>query len=250
MDYLERTYRELHRQQDLIHFQVAVKETDLDIGVRKDRYSPSMVDWVVELIKAGREPLEDYIARDPQFLKALSPHPLLPYAPPLAQAMSQAAALAGVGPMAAVAGAMAEWVGKALSKRSRDVIVENGGDIYIRTSRTRNVGIFAGESPLSNQLALEIRPDQSPLGICTSSGRVGPSLSFGQADAVVIISPSAPLADAVATAAGNLVRKRDDVEKAVRLASTIPGITGAVVIMDDQLAAWGQIKLQPTAPLF
>lgn len=245
MEYLERSYRELHRQEDLVHFRVVVKETDLDIGVRKDRYSPELIKWVEDLILAGRQPLEEYIKRDPHFLEALTPYPLLPDAPVLAQEMAQAAELAGVGPMAAVAGTMAAWVGKALAKRTRDVIVENGGDIYIRTHRVRTVGIFAGKSPLSNRIALEIRPNQSPLGICTSSGRVGPSLSLGKADAVVILSPSAALADAAATAAGNLVQIKEDVEKAVNLASEIPGVTGAVVIMDDQLAVWGQVKLCP-----
>lgn len=245
MEYLERSYRELHRQEDLVHFRVVVKETDLDIGVRKDRYSPELIKWVEDLILAGRQPLEEYIKRDPHFLEALMPYPLLPDAPVLAQEMAQAAELAGVGPMAAVAGTMAAWVGKALAKRTRDVIVENGGDIYIRTHRVRTVGIFAGKSPLSNRIALEIRPNQSPLGICTSSGRVGPSLSLGKADAVVILSPSAALADAAATAAGNLVQIKEDVEKAVNLASEIPGVTGAVVIMDDQLAVWGQVKLCP-----
>ncbi|HWQ73661.1 MAG TPA: UPF0280 family protein [Desulfitobacteriaceae bacterium] len=245
MEYLERSYREWHRQEDLVHFQVAVKETDLDIGVRQDRFSPELIKWVEDLIRAGRQPLEEYIKRDPQFLKALTPHPLLPEAPVLVQEMAGAAELAGVGPMAAVAGAMAAWVGKALAKRSRDVIVENGGDIYLRTNRVRTVGIFAGKSPLSNRIALEVRPNQSPLGICTSSGRVGPSLSLGKADAVVILSPSVPLADAAATAAGNLVQVKEDVAKAISLASGIPGVTGAVVIMDDQLAVWGQVKLCP-----
>lgn len=245
MEYLERSYRGLHRQEDLVHFQVAVKETDLDIGVRQDRFSPQLIKWVEDLIRAGRQPLEEYIKRDPQFLKALTPHPLLPGAPALVQEMATAAELAGVGPMAAVAGTMAAWVGKALAKRSRDVIVENGGDIYLRTNRVRTVGIFAGKSLLSNRIALEIHPNQSPLGICTSSGRVGPSLSLGKADAVVILSPSAPLADAAATAAGNLVQVKEDVKKAVNLASGIPGVTGAVVIMDDQLAVWGQVKLCP-----
>jgi hypothetical protein len=245
LEYLERSYRELHRQEDLVHFQVAVKETDLDIGVRKDRFSPDLIKWVEDLIRAGRQPLEEYIKRDPQFLKALTPHPLLPDAPALVQEMARAAELAGVGPMAAVAGTMAAWVGKALAKRTRDVIVENGGDIYIRTNRVRTVGIFAGKSPLSNRIALELHPSQSPLGICTSSGRVGPSFSLGMADAVVILSPSASLADAAATAAGNLVQAKEDVEKAVNLASAIPGVTGALVIMDDQLAVWGQVKLCP-----
>ncbi|MDD2233746.1 MAG: UPF0280 family protein [Desulfitobacteriaceae bacterium] len=245
MEYLERSYRELHRQDDLVHFQVAVKETDLDIGVRKERFSPELVRWVEDIIRTSRQPLEEYLKRDPQFIKALTPHPLLPDAPAIVQEMAQAAELAGVGPMAAVAGTMAAWVGKALAKRTRDLIVENGGDIYIRTNRVRTVGIFAGKSPLSNRIALEIRPNQSPLGICTSSGRVGPSLSLGKADAVVILSPSAALADAAATAAGNLVQAKEDIEKAVNLASGIPGVTGAVVIMNDQLAVWGQVKLCP-----
>lgn len=147
--------------------------------------------------------------------------------------------------MAAVAGAVAEWVGKAIAKRSRDVIVENGGDIFMRSSRVRKVGIFAGDSPLSNRVALEIRPEQTPLGICTSSGKVGPSLSFGKADAVVVLSPSVSLADAVATACGNLVQTTDDLERALKLASEIPGVSGILVIKDDRLAVWGSIKLLP-----
>ncbi len=160
MEYLERSYREWHRQEDLVHFQVAVKETDLDIGVRQERFSPELIKWVEDLIRAGRQPLEEYIKRDPQFLKALTPHPLLPEAPALVQEMARAAELAGVGPMAAVAGTMAAWVGKALAKRSRDVIVENGGDIYLRTNRVRTVGIFAGKSPLSTGLPWKVRPNQ------------------------------------------------------------------------------------------
>jgi len=245
LEYLERSYRELHRQQDLVHFRVVIKETDLDIGVCKDRYSPALAKWTENLVRETRRPLEEYIERDPQFLNALTPYSLLPDAPHIVQEMARAAEFAGVGPMAAVAGTMAAWVGKELSRRSREVIVENGGDIYIRTSRLRTVGIFAGQSPLSNRVALEIRPSQSPLGVCTSSGRVGPSLSLGKADAVVILSPKTSLADAVATATGNLVQGKEDIGNAVNWASQVPDITGALVIMDDQLVAWGQIKLCP-----
>jgi ApbE superfamily uncharacterized protein (UPF0280 family) len=245
LEYLERSYRKLHRQQDLVHFQVIVKETDLDIGVCRDRYTLALVQWTEKLVRNIRRPLEEYIERDPQFLTTLSPCPLLPEAPQIVREMAMAAEVAGVGPMAAVAGTMAAWVGKELSRRSREVIVENGGDIYLRTNRLRSVGIFAGQSPLSNRIALEIRPSQSPLGICTSSGRVGPSLSLGKADAVVILSPEASLADAVATATGNRIQTKEDLAKAVNWASNIPDIIGALAIMDDQLAAQGQIKLCP-----
>lgn len=245
MDYTERSYRQHHRQEDLVHFQLAVAETDLDIGVRKERFSPELVEWVAEIIRACRKPLEDYIQKDPDFLSALKPYPVLPGAPEIVCRMSEAGRLAGVGPMAAVAGAVAEWVGNVIAKRSRDVIVENGGDIFMRTSRTRKVGIFAGSSPLSNRIALEIKPDHTPLGICTSSGKVGHSLSFGKADAVVVLSPSVPLADAVATATGNLVQTPDDLERAIEFASQIQGVTGILAIKNDRLALWGSVKLLP-----
>lgn len=245
MDYIERSYRQRHRQEDLVHFQLAVGETDLDIGVRKERYSDQMVVWVEETIRDCRRPLEDYIRRDPDFAKALTPYTVLPNAPLIVKAMAEAGRLAGVGPMAAVAGVISELVGKSIAKRSRDVIVENGGDIFLRTSRIRKVGIFAGDSPLSNRVAIEIRPEQTPLGICTSSGKVGHSLSFGKADAVVVISPSVPLADAVATATGNLVKTINDLEKALEFASGIEGVTGVLVIKDDRLAVWGSVKLIP-----
>ncbi|AEF92996.1 ApbE family lipoprotein [Desulfotomaculum nigrificans CO-1-SRB] len=245
MTYTERTYRELHHQGDLIHFQVSIKETDLDIGVRRERFSPDLVRRVKEIISEQRTLLEEYIKGDPDFQTTLVPHQLRPGAPALAVAMAEAARLAGVGPMAAVAGAFAQYVGKDLARQSRDVIVENGGDIFLRSARPRKVGIFAGPSPFTNKIALEVQPWQTPLGICTSSGTVGHSLSFGKSDAVVILAPSAPLADAVATAAGNLVQTEADVQKAVDFAAKIPGVIGAVAIKGEKLAAWGQVKLVP-----
>ncbi|WP_407313744.1 UPF0280 family protein [Desulfosporosinus sp. SB140] len=245
MDFLERTYRQWHRQEDLVHFQVTVQETDLDIGVRKERFSPELAEWIEDTIRACRKPLEDYVQQDPGFLKALVPYDVPEHAPLIVKTMAEAGRSAGVGPMAAVAGAVAEWVGKAIAKRSRDVIVENGGDIFMRSTRLRKVGIFAGNSPLSNRVAIEIRPEQTPLGICTSSGKVGPSLSFGKADAVVVLSPSVALADAVATACGNLVQTEEDLERTIEFASQIPGVSGCLVIKNDRLAVWGSVKILP-----
>lgn len=245
MEYMERSYREKFRQDDLYHFQVVVKQTDLDIGVRRERFSPEMAGFVQKIVLTQRELLEKYFEEDHAFLHSLVSCHLKPGAPPIAVDMAEAARLAGVGPMAAVAGAFAHYIGSALARRSRDVIVENGGDIYMRSTRQRRIGIFAGSSPLSNQLALSIRPADTPLGVCTSSGTVGPSLSLGSADAVVVLAPSAILADAVATAAGNLVQTKGDIQKAAEFATGIPGVTGAVVIKDDRLAACGKLKIVP-----
>jgi ApbE superfamily uncharacterized protein (UPF0280 family) len=245
LEYLQRTYRRLFRQDDLAHFQVVLQQTDLDIGVRRERFSPELAEWVKKQLQELREQLEQYINGHPAFLHSLVPCAPLPGAPPIAVDMAQAAALAGVGPMAAVAGAFSQYIGRALSKRSKDFIVENGGDIYLRSTRQRKVGIFAGASPLSNRIALEIKPEDTPLGICTSSATVGPSLSLGRADAAVILAPSAILADAVATAACNMVQDSGDVQRAAEFATSIEGVSGAVVIKGELMAACGKLKLVP-----
>jgi ApbE superfamily uncharacterized protein (UPF0280 family) len=243
-----RTYRALFREEDLFFFEVKVKETDLCVGVRAERFTPDLV-WLVEKkVKQERALLEAYIEKDPVFLKTLQPHRPLPDAPGIAVAMAKAAAAAGVGPMAAVAGAFADLVGQFLTRYSRDVIVENGGDIFLKSTRKRRVGIFAGNSPLSYRMAIEIPPDYTPLGICTSSGTVGHSLSFGRADAAAILAGTATLADAAATAVGNRVQTPADIEKALAFAREIPGVMGAVVIIGDALGVWGKVKIVPALP--
>ena len=251
MVYEPREYRKLHREVDLQHFQVCVGETDLDIGIKKSQYNTDLVRLTEEYVKNERQLFQEYLAKHPDFLTALEPWPLnlaeqeQGQVPPAVVAMSQAAEAAGVGPMAAVAGWFAERTGLYLARFSKDVIVENGGDIWLKSSRIRKISIYAGNSPFSQRIGLEIRPKHTPLGICTSSGTVGHSLSFGCADAMVILAPSAVLADAVATAAGNRVQEVADLQKTVEWALSIPGVTGAVAVLGDKLAAQGDVKLIP-----
>jgi len=236
--YEQRTYRHDIKDRDLVSFQVVVKETDLYIRAVKN--------LSVEAVAAVNEvrcPLERYIRGHPIFLHSLEPFPVEKDAPEIVQRMAQAARLADVGPMAAVAGAVAEMVGERLLQWSDEVIVENGGDIYLRVSSKRKIGIYAGESAFSGKLAIEIEPGRTPLGICTSSGSVGPSLSLGQADAAVVIAPSAALADAAATAVGNAVKSEKDVDAALELGRRIKGISGIVVIAGSNMGAWGDISL-------
>ncbi|HUW65637.1 MAG TPA: UPF0280 family protein [Spirochaetia bacterium] len=240
-----RSYRSLFRQQDLVHFEVVVRETDLSIGVRREVFSEELVRRTSALVRRLRSLMEAYVAAEPGFVAALAPYEPGPGAPAIAVDMARAAAAVGVGPMAAVAGAFAQYTGRFLARHSRDVVVENGGDIYLKTSVRRTVGIYAGTSPFSHRLALEVQPFQSPLGICTSSGTVGPSLSFGRADAVVILAPSPLVADAAATAVGNRVQGPGDVEEAALFAGSLAGVAGAVVIAGDRMAAWGEVKLVP-----
>ena len=144
-----------------------------------------------------------------------------------------------MGPMAAVAGAISEFVGKGLLNFSSEVIVENGGDIFMQSQSDRIAGIYAGDSPLSQKIGLKIPAEDTPMGICTSSGKIGHSLSFGKADAVVILSKDTALADAAATAVGNIVISAGDIQKGINFAKMIEGVLGVVVIVEDKLGAWG-----------
>jgi len=236
--YEERTYRNLVKTDDLVNFKVIVKETDLLVRAGRDLSQQTR-----ESVLKYRHQLETYIAANPHFAASLVPLYEDPYAPKIVQEMIQTSRRANVGPMAAVAGAMAEFVSKDLLKLSEEVLVENGGDIYLATSRERTIGIYAGDSPLSLKIGILVRPEESPLGICTSSGTVGPSLSFGKADAVCVISKSAALADAAATAVGNIVKARKDIEAGLEKGKTIEGVMGALIIMGDRMGVWGEIKL-------
>jgi len=236
--YEERTYRNLVKTDDLIKFEVIVKETDLLIRAKSDLHNEAR-----ESVLKYRHQLETYIATSPEFQRSFVPIKDDPYAPEIVREMIRASQSAQVGPMAAVAGAMAEWVSRDLLKLSKEVIIENGGDIYLATSKERTIGIYAGDSPLTLKIGIVIRPEESPLGICTSSGTVGHSLSFGKADAVCIVSKSAALADAAATAVGNVVREKKDIEKGLEKGKEIEGVLGALIIIEEKMGVWGNIEL-------
>jgi ApbE superfamily uncharacterized protein (UPF0280 family) len=190
-----------------------------------------------------RYQLEEYIRKTPEFLKSLIPLPLDKSAPSIIKEMMHAATLAHVGPMASVAGAVAEKVGNDLLNHTSQIVVENGGDIFLNTSNDLTIGIYAGRSPLSNKLGLKITSHKTSLGVCTSSGTVGHSLSLGKSDAVTVIAHSASLADATATAVGNLVKGRKDIAKGIEYAQKIKGIRGILIIVDDTFGVWGNIEI-------
>jgi ApbE superfamily uncharacterized protein (UPF0280 family) len=236
--YEERVYRDLFKGVNLKFFKVCVEQTDLMIGATKELYKEALLS-----AKKCRSTLEEYIRKHPEFLTSLEPIEPFDNAPNIVKRMCDSAFLAGVGPMAAVAGAVSELVGFELLKYSDEIIVENGGDIFIKSNSKRKVGIYAGKSPLSEKIAIEITPERTPMGICTSSGTVGHSLSFGKADAAVILANDTFLSDAVATATGNRVKNAGDIESAIEFASGIKGVEGVLIIVGDKIGAWGDISL-------
>ncbi len=236
--YNERKYRSIFKGKDLEFFEVRIEQTDLMVGAKRNLENETL-----SAVRKYRSQLETYIALNPIFKETLAPVMPSDKAPFIIKEMCRVGYLAHVGPMAAVAGAISQLVGEELLKIVDEVIVENGGDIFIKTKSPRKVSIFAGTSPLSGKISIEVLPEFSPMGICTSSGTVGPSLSFGKADAVVILSHNTFLADAVATATGNIVRTKDDINDALDFALGVEGVEGALIIIGDNLGIKGKVRL-------
>lgn len=238
--YRERTYRNQVGVR-LTCETVRVQETDL--AVYTDR--PPVADMARQLVIEQRGYLETYIHQHPEFAATLTPWHEDRVAPPIVRDMIEAGARAGVGPMAAVAGAMAQRIGERLLARVDEVVVENGGDIYIHTRSSATIGIFAGDSPLSMKLGIQFDNQTMPRGVCTSSGRIGHSQSFGKADAVTIACASCAMADAAATAIANRVQSADQIESAIAWGRKMPDVEGIVIIVGEKIGVWGKMALVP-----
>jgi len=237
--YEPRFYRDWVESSGLVSFRVVDHESDLMIRAQR-----ALEHHARDLLAQARAQIEAEIARQPAFAKSLTPFPASPSAGPVAQAMAGAARHYEVGPMAAVAGAVAEFVGQGLLEWSPEVIVENGGDIFVQMERPVEMGLYAGEgSPFSGAIRLRVDPAGAPLGVCTSSGTVGHSLSLGRADAAVAVAASAALADAAATAIGNRIASADDVQKALNEENERGLLKGLLIVIGERIGAFGAIEL-------
>ena len=203
------------------------KGTYADIGKR------SLVD--------SRKLLEAYIGKDPVFRQTHENHRPLKDSPTIVKRMCLESAKVDVGPMAAVAGTLVDEALRAMIQSGvEDVVIDNGGDIGCFVKDDVMVGIFTGESSIRN-LALLIKPKKRPIGICTSSGTVGHSFSYGRANAALVVSHNIPLADAAATALGNRVNESKDLEGCFDFLKSLHEIEGAMVIINEKVALWGQL---------
>lgn len=228
-------------------------ESDLLIGVPHTRFSGEMEQTALQELKRMRKLLEAHGKTHPGFFTSLEPLPDppidlssgTPAVPAEVLAMLRCGRATGTGPMSSVAGLFAERVGSQLASEYglEEVLVENGGDLFIMNQSPVTAVIHAGASPLSGNLGLVI--PKGSWGICTSSGTVGHSFSYGTADAVTVVSGEAPLADAWATALANLVSAPEDIDMVMEKVSHIPEILGCVVILGDRIGIRGRFELKP-----
>ncbi len=235
-----RTY--INETQKVLSYEVVYKETYLLIKLEKN-FKIRILKNLISL----RKPIENYIKKNPEFLTSLKPIEPKKYAPEIIKKMCFVSQKTGVGPMSAVAGTIAEFLGyKILNWIEKEnfkkfLIIENGGDIFAYIDEPINIAIYASEtSPFTGKLILKINLLNQPLGICTSSGTVGHSLSFGSSDAVIIISNSASFSDTLATATGNLVKTESDIKTAVEFAKSFNETIFVCIIKNKTISFWSK----------
>ncbi len=223
-------------------FNVRLHTTDLYIRALTDISARAHV-YLAEL----RKEIEDHIKTRDLFLTSLEPLSNPENSPPLVSMMYKASQAAGTGPMAAVAGAIAECIGRELLEYSPEIIIENGGDVWMNLNTPVTIGIYNDNIHFRERLALKIRGDQTPCAVCTSSSKTGHSLSFGNADSVTIIAGDGAVADAAATETCNRVKSESDITDALNFALSVPSVRGCLIVYRDRLAAIGDVELTPPA---
>ncbi|MEA1894048.1 MAG: UPF0280 family protein [Euryarchaeota archaeon] len=215
-----------------------LKETIVTIS-SEDQYIPV----AKHAIESCRRDLERFIRRNPFFASTLDDYHCQKNAPEIAVRMADASSTVGIGPMSAVAGTIAAIAVEAMvDAGSTYAIVDNGGDIALVNDETVIVGIYSGRTD-DVSIGLEIEPRESILGICTSSGRIGHSISFGNADAATILSDDVSLADAAATAVGNAAIDIASIKDAFSILKGVKPITGGLVILDGHVGMCGRVPV-------
>jgi ApbE superfamily uncharacterized protein (UPF0280 family) len=245
--YQARLYREGMNSDRFRFFPSIYQESDLLIGVPRPDYLPEMPGTSLqEQIRLYRL-LTSFSVSHPSFRTSLEPLPVPAgeeEVPPEVATMFRCGLRTGTGPMSSVAGLFAEVVAERLTERftPTELVVENGGDLFIRNRSDLVTVIHAGRSSLSGKIGLVLPPGS--WGVCTSSGTVGHSFSMGKADAVTVVSKSTPMADAWATALANQVKGQHDIEPVLDRVSGIREIKACLVIVGEKMGVRGKFELK------
>jgi len=220
-------------------YEISIEETDILIKTEVPIDQERIRSLIIEL----REQVKEQIQEAPDFLSSLRPVPGKESAKPIIKEMIHKSAVVGTGPMSSVAGAIAEFVGRELMQFGGQFVVENGGDICIKKNGGIILGIYAGLDNPVNDFLLQINKTGKMLGVCSSSSRLGHSLSLGYADLVTVISESAVFADALATGIANRVCTDADVSRQIDKAKNYRLVKGLVIVKGNTIGLWGDITL-------
>jgi len=225
----------------LYEYGFVINESKIHIKTDKKK----AIEEAMKEIRRQREELINQIREHPEFEYALKPVPATPNAPKIVQIMTEASKIADVGPMAAVAGALADLGLEAmLEAGAKTAVVEDGGEIAAFTSQPVAIMILSSNSSLSGKIGFEITREDCPIGIATSSSKTGHALSFGEADSVTVFAEKAAIADAAATAICNSVvgvNIEKSIERGLDKCKSMKVIRGAIIIREGQIGLTGKL---------
>jgi len=234
-----RAYRASQRP-ELVSFQLVIEETDLWVAAREDLSAP-----MSDHVRLLRGQIRAYADVHPEFIPSLTPLEPAPRAPEIVRRMCRAGSLTGVGPMAAVAGTVAQMVAEKFAELSPDLLIENGGDTYLFSTKDRHIGILSIPDE-TMRLCVPVAAHEFPCSFCASSATIGHSLSFGNADLVVTRSRDAALADAAATALANALKSAADMARVMDMAQRWEsiGLDGVFTQCEGKIGVWGKMELE------
>ena len=231
-------YRNNVKTREKYHWKITYQYSDMLLGSDKD-----IAGLIEEPLKEIYCCLHSCFKEDPAFLKSLSPVSIKPGYPEIIKKMCLLSAGFNVGPMAAVAGTVNEFLAEKINKYCGSLIIENGGDLYLRSKKDRVLVIYVKNKYFKDFISIRIKSESMPCGVCASSGTFGHSLSLGKCDLAVVMSKSAITADAAATAVANSISCKDDILKSIEHFRNCRGIDGLLLIKEDKIGLWGNIEL-------
>lgn len=242
--YTARSYRSTAARPDEKTFQAVIEESDLWITCGKAYFDASggLPGRVMERLREVRSVIKAWLRLEPDFGPSLVPVPAPENAPEIIRSMARGGERWQVGPMAAVAGAVAQEVARAFMDESPDFLVENGGDIFMASTRERTVALLP-DPENSASIGIRLNAALFPLAVCSSSSTIGHSLSFGRGELVTVISADASLADAAATSLCNRLKGPKDMERIIREAEKDPDVIGLFASCQGHIGLWGDVEL-------
>ena len=236
------TYKDrFYRPKEACPYRLEVSYKETDMYLHCD--TPLDRNEVRAIIKEYYDQIDGYIRRNRRFLSSLTALPDDNDAPPIIQDMLSASQMSGIGPFSSVAGAMSWYVGGALAKSCGELMIENGGDLYLNIHGDKKIGVYLGEQSNPRFLSLLITARDEPFGICSSSATISHSLNFGRADLVTVVAATSVIADTFATALSNKVKSAYDIKEVLKEAQMSPSIEGILIACEQKIALWGKLAL-------
>ena len=235
--YEERFYRDYAKA--LFSIEISYGESDLFISSDKEIDKTTVQD----LLRKYYNQIESYAKDNPPFLNSLSPLDDDETAAAIIREMLNISHLTGIGPFSSVAGAIAKYVGQDLLNYVNEVIIENGGDLFLKINQAKKIDIYLGEKSNLKNLKLKIQNRPDPFGIASSSSSFGHSLNFGRADLVTVIAKNSIIADGFATSLSNRIKKEEDVKQVLEFAKKSNSIEGLLVFFEGNIFLWGALEI-------